>query len=767
MKTKILLTTLMWSLALCQNAQMPLFYFAPKVIEVDASPCSISSLGVSSIYFRSTGIYDFINGTHRFYINDATVYDGASQTPVGTLPTIPGYDNYQAEIVIIPVPGACDKFFAFYCLTQGPSDGQAVVYVTIDCSGAAVTVSGPTTAFTSHGNGSGLAASKRIGSGSSAYYYLYSSYVSPVANNNRIYALKITSIGVASKTDIGYASLSLADSPKELELSEDGNWIAFNPNIAGVRVIHLSSPTSFGSEQVYGYTNSTGIEFVGTVTGTPKLYVCGPSYFDEINLTTQVATPKLSGLAQYNLDNTMLEYDGAQQLCGFCDYNGSRWFVEYDPSANSVHGTPVTVNPNSTHSSVTNNVNSFGGSIYYMPDQIDGEDYQNFSTIPHVFVSGLNLNGGVISTNCGTWIEVYNCNKIDLATILTGGGACESWIDITNYDHDCNPQSGTGFFNYSGKYTINDDGTIPTTDIRDCYSKKEQSFYTTPGYYGVTVHIRDCCGHESSMTCYINVLGSLVGTNLEISDNNPNPPNPQHPWFPASTSISSPVNVGSSSLAYQVALSSGNITGYTTLIQEVDNTGAVTGAGTIYNKTINTNNINSIGTQNLTTLCIDASIWPAPYPTSQGCSSTNPNYSGYYGYWSTNNGQNSYQKYYKINVTLFNPCSTSSAYSYIYVNSVNNRPANTTGIEDNIIQTGVQVFPNPANNELFISFPDIISGELKVELIDLMGRSVLKYAGKPETNRHSLDISKLPTGMYIWKCETDLKSTTGKIEIVR
>jgi hypothetical protein len=269
------------------------------------------------------------------------------------------------------------------------------------------------------------------------------------------------------------------------------------------------------------------------------------------------------------------------------------------------------------------------------------------------------------------------------------------------------------------------------------------SSYT--GYFMVTANLYDCCGNFSTKTALVHILGAVGPVSLQIYDKTlPIGPNP---WLAASTSISSPINVGSSTFAYQVPQNSGYFTSYTTLIEEVDNTGTSTGAGIIYNKTTNTSAINFISSQQLTSLCIDASIWPSS-PGMGGCTSTSPSYSGYTGYWSFSNGLYSFQNYYKITLTIDNPCSTASAYSYVYVDSQNGRPLNVTGIEEQE-QVKITIFPNPANRELSLSGLKPNDSVFRIELFDLVGKKMLSYSAKASRNVETIDISEVPIGLYI------------------
>jgi hypothetical protein len=75
------------------------------------------------------------------------------------------------------------------------------------------------------------------------------------------------------------------------------------------------------------------------------------------------------------------------------------------------------------------------------------------------------------------------------------------------------------------------------------------------------------------------------------------------------------------------------------------------------------------------------------------------------------------------------------------------------GVDDTEILNGdISVFPNPANNEITIVFPDNIS-KGKIEIFDQLGRSV-KVLPVTETTQ-ILDIQSFSTGNYFMKMTID------------
>jgi hypothetical protein len=75
-------------------------------------------------------------------------------------------------------------------------------------------------------------------------------------------------------------------------------------------------------------------------------------------------------------------------------------------------------------------------------------------------------------------------------------------------------------------------------------------------------------------------------------------------------------------------------------------------------------------------------------------------------------------------------------------------PRSFVGIKENESQHALAIFPNPAVNELNFVIPK--SGEMSVEVFSQTGQLVMKrtVTNNEVMNKHTLDISKLATGLY-------------------
>ncbi|MBM2814877.1 MAG: UnbV protein [Ignavibacteria bacterium] len=71
--------------------------------------------------------------------------------------------------------------------------------------------------------------------------------------------------------------------------------------------------------------------------------------------------------------------------------------------------------------------------------------------------------------------------------------------------------------------------------------------------------------------------------------------------------------------------------------------------------------------------------------------------------------------------------------------------------EDNVFQyeiTRPDIFPNPAQDNLYISLPTEFRQNSTIEMFDAMGRNVLNYSITNTNIQHEIDISSLPSGLY-------------------
>ncbi|MEA3494668.1 MAG: M4 family metallopeptidase [Bacteroidota bacterium] len=85
----------------------------------------------------------------------------------------------------------------------------------------------------------------------------------------------------------------------------------------------------------------------------------------------------------------------------------------------------------------------------------------------------------------------------------------------------------------------------------------------------------------------------------------------------------------------------------------------------------------------------------------------------------------------------------------------------TSSIEDANIIDNLNIYPNPANNKLNISFETINSEDVSIQFINILGKTFItkKIKGKINNHKTEIDISNLPKGIYFIK----IKNKEGAI----
>jgi hypothetical protein len=84
------------------------------------------------------------------------------------------------------------------------------------------------------------------------------------------------------------------------------------------------------------------------------------------------------------------------------------------------------------------------------------------------------------------------------------------------------------------------------------------------------------------------------------------------------------------------------------------------------------------------------------------------------------------------------------------------------GSQENLFETGILVYPNPASEMVQIKLPEI-SANTAVHIYDQLGRKVLmQHFSEPESTL-DLNISMLPQGVYFVKIELGKRHATKRL----
>jgi hypothetical protein len=321
-------------------------------------------------------------------------------------------------------------------------------------------------------------------------------------------------------------------------------------------------------------------------------------------------------------------------------------------------------------------------------------------------------------------------------------------MEIKATDINCNPITGSGYINYISGW-INGQPSA-NLDLRTLTDPNNLNLGNITGKVQVKYTIKDACGNISTRT-YPIMISAAPPANIVLEIYNKN--NPQV-YLPPSHNHLSPVGVGTSSIGFRVNNSTGAITFYTVKIDEVYSNGNY--MQEIYNVTKAINGASGLTYEGLNSECVRDIVWPAP-PGFGNCTNTNPAYNGYTGYFIKGDGQYSYLHYYKLSVTIGNPCNQSSDYSYLYVNSQGNKADLATDdflTDQELVENSLSVYPNPASDVVTFVIKNSIDEYYSLVISDMYGRKVkqpLNNEFLPSgTQTRAFNIADLPPGMYTY-----------------
>lgn len=111
---------------------------------------------------------------------------------------------------------------------------------------------------------------------------------------------------------------------------------------------------------------------------------------------------------------------------------------------------------------------------------------------------------------------------------------------------------------------------------------------------------------------------------------------------------------------------------------------------------------------------------------------------------------------------------TSQSGNNIYVDNINIYDPATVGLEENEFLNYVEVFPNPATNNLTLNYNLKTSGKLKVDLLDISGRLVESvFVGNKPAGEHTqkIQVNDLSPGIYFVRISINGRQVTRKLVV--
>ena len=89
------------------------------------------------------------------------------------------------------------------------------------------------------------------------------------------------------------------------------------------------------------------------------------------------------------------------------------------------------------------------------------------------------------------------------------------------------------------------------------------------------------------------------------------------------------------------------------------------------------------------------------------------------------------------------------------------------GINDNITNEDVKVYPNPASGRLFFEVSDLLNNDISVTIVNSQGSTVYSSRFKPDfDNKINIDVNEYKPGVYFYNMQINNKNYNGKF-IVR
>ncbi|WP_347374828.1 T9SS type A sorting domain-containing protein [Aequorivita sp. Q41] len=87
----------------------------------------------------------------------------------------------------------------------------------------------------------------------------------------------------------------------------------------------------------------------------------------------------------------------------------------------------------------------------------------------------------------------------------------------------------------------------------------------------------------------------------------------------------------------------------------------------------------------------------------------------------------------------------------------------TAGVEDVLSESSVSVYPNPATSEITIELPKAMNGEIRI--FDITGKLLVFEAQTLIPNKHTVNVSSLPSGVYFVRLNSEEGTATKKLLI--
>ena len=466
----------------------PEWLLPPNQVSFTASSATANGTSVSgSDYHVSNAAFDEA-GNLLFYVIDNEIYD-ATHTVVDKVTSY----NFNPEVAIVPVPEACNEFYAISYVFR--LSNTELYYNRITLTGSTLTTSGPTKLVNGTGIINGIAVSKDLNSKMERHLYAVSGHgLDRFLITNTGISFQTT---IASPADLADYGVGFLNTP-EAELAGDcvawGNWDS-RPE-AYIAIFDLW-PGTLQDIMVLDLPDEdlrvAGLEFGD---GGRRLYVStysvneentddeGVYYFDA-DEGWEIAHPvDVSGEIEEVYNRTHIERGRDGRFYLVAESGALSYFEQ---GTDIIEVSPLGLTANSSEGT------AIWGNLYTLPDQWDDDSYHSTTGYPAALVTDLALNAITLEPGVPpTAPDFYTCNPLDLV-VTTAGDVVDYRIGLV----ETTPTTGApvaGGFSTTGGWTVN----VPTNfDLKSLSIPSGTYLQSNTGHFAVTLDVRNTCDVEN------------------------------------------------------------------------------------------------------------------------------------------------------------------------------------------------------------------------------------------------------------------------------
>jgi hypothetical protein len=448
MKKALLIFTALAMLTTSATAQKRHWLLKTTLVNMMAHPSySTSTVSASSTLDPFSDAISDENDNLLFYVSGRNVYS-ASGVSVASLPGFwepPSINDctesmdafkrrgiLNKDLLIVPVPKACKKYYLIYSLMPTAMGSNSLVYVTIDVS-SGTPVLGATTSAYYPGCGivvsaslihtfccnvnSVQAAASKVYNTTTGNRYLFATGRGGV----RRFDITATGIGsgisIASTASAGGIFTSDDDfMAGDMDLSPDQTRLTWTPNFSNSnKSVYMISLSGYNFSSAKKFTNTLAVGGIEFNPGSSSIYITNNNGIQTVPVSAASGTSFTTAVAgaQYAASNLEIGYSNLLYVV-----NGTTQKLEYRDlvTPSSSGATTITVTSSASYS-----VTEFN-----LPNQVDGENYQYFSganpLVDNLISKDDNLDIGaeenLQSANIWESPDIFNCRS--------GAGTCTS-----------------------------------------------------------------------------------------------------------------------------------------------------------------------------------------------------------------------------------------------------------------------------------------------------------------------------------------------------